>query len=186
MAQYTKIALVQSFIKLLNETPMDKITVKDIVEDCGVNRNTFYYYFSDIYAILEEVFISETQVALEGQKNYDSWQESFLQSIKFAVENRKAVYHVYNSMNREQLDNYVYNVTFPLLQKVVEIESQDIPASDEDKEFIANFYTFAIMGMLGDWISNGMKEPQLFVSKISFLFDGAIKNALEKSVQKNS
>ncbi len=77
MPQYTKIALIQSFIKLLNETPMDKITVKDIVEDCGVNRNTFYYYFSDIYAMLEEVFISETQSALEGQKNYDSWQESF-------------------------------------------------------------------------------------------------------------
>lgn len=43
MAQFTKQAIINSFLKLLEETPLDKITVKDIVEDCGINRNTFYY-----------------------------------------------------------------------------------------------------------------------------------------------
>lgn len=48
MLQLTKKAIVNSFIKLLNEKPLDKITVKNIAEDCGINRNTFYYHFSDI------------------------------------------------------------------------------------------------------------------------------------------
>lgn len=41
MANFTKKAIRDSFVKLLNEKPISQITVKDIVEDCGVNRNTF-------------------------------------------------------------------------------------------------------------------------------------------------
>lgn len=183
MPQFTKMALINSFTKLLNEVPLDKITVKDIVEECGVNRNTFYYYFSDIYAILEELLLSETQAALESQKDFDSWQDSFFNSVKFAVDNRRAVYHIYNSLSREQLEKYLYNVTCPLMKDYVELQSENIKALDEDKDFIASFYTFALIGMFNDWISNGMKDPQTFVTKMSTLFDGTIKNALEKSVE---
>lgn len=48
MANFTKRAIRDSFVKLLNERPLSQITVKDIVDDCGVNRNTFYYHFRDI------------------------------------------------------------------------------------------------------------------------------------------
>ena len=48
MSQLTKRAITESFMKLINQVPFDKITVKDIVEDCGVNRNTFYYHYRDI------------------------------------------------------------------------------------------------------------------------------------------
>ena len=44
MAQFTKRAIVESFIRLLNEKPLDKITVKEILDYCGINRNTIYYH----------------------------------------------------------------------------------------------------------------------------------------------
>ena len=40
MAQFTKKAIVEAFLKLLNEKPLDKITVKEIVDNCGINPNT--------------------------------------------------------------------------------------------------------------------------------------------------
>ena len=52
MSQLTKYALEQSLKKLLRERPLDKITIKDLVEDCGVNRQTFYYHFQDIYDLI--------------------------------------------------------------------------------------------------------------------------------------
>lgn len=55
MANFTKKAIEASFIKLLTERPLSQITVKDIVTDCGVNRNTFYYYFEDIPKLIETV-----------------------------------------------------------------------------------------------------------------------------------
>lgn len=56
MAQFTKTAIIESFLHLLETRSIEKITVKDIVEDCGVNRKTFYYYFKDIYDLTESVF----------------------------------------------------------------------------------------------------------------------------------
>ena len=55
MPPFTKKAIIESFLHLAERKPPDKITVRDIVDDCGVNRNTFYYYFQDIYAVLEEL-----------------------------------------------------------------------------------------------------------------------------------
>ena len=46
-------ALKASFLRQLEERPLREITVKDIVQGCGVNRNTFYYHFKDIPALLE-------------------------------------------------------------------------------------------------------------------------------------
>ncbi len=54
MPSFTKKAIMESFLRLAGKKPLDKITVRDIVDDCGINRNTFYYYFQDIYAVLEE------------------------------------------------------------------------------------------------------------------------------------
>ena len=45
MPPFAKREIKNSFIKLLTERPISQITVKDIVEDCGVNRNSFYYHF---------------------------------------------------------------------------------------------------------------------------------------------
>ena len=47
MSQITKRALAESLKKLLLEKPLDRITVSDITEDCGVSRMTFYYHFKD-------------------------------------------------------------------------------------------------------------------------------------------
>ncbi len=65
MAVRTKQAIRQAFIELLNERPLDKISVKDIAERSTVNRNTFYYYYADIYALVEEIFQTETQLFME-------------------------------------------------------------------------------------------------------------------------
>ncbi len=90
MSQITKRAIMQSFMKLLNQRPLDKITVRDIVDDCGVTRSTFYYYFEDVYALLEEVFRQETAKALERHREDYDWEAGFLDGVSFAMENKKA------------------------------------------------------------------------------------------------
>ena len=55
MASFTRKAIMDSFMKLVDQRPISKITIKDIVEDCGVNRNTFYYHFADIPALIEAI-----------------------------------------------------------------------------------------------------------------------------------
>ena len=85
MSQLTKRAITESFMKLINQVPFDKITVKDIVEDCGVNRNTFYYHYSDIYALLDEILENETKRVLTENLEESSWRDAILESCSFAL-----------------------------------------------------------------------------------------------------
>lgn len=76
MSELTKRAIQESFKKLLSNQPLDKITVKNITDDCGVNRNTFYYHYSDIYQLLEEIFLTEAQKSVEKMEVGQSWEGS--------------------------------------------------------------------------------------------------------------
>ena len=57
MSQTTKRALEASLKKLLLQKPLNKITINDITEDCGVNRMTFYYHFKDIYDLVDWILV---------------------------------------------------------------------------------------------------------------------------------
>ena len=120
MSQITKQALASSLRKLLEEKPLDKITVVDVAEDCGVNRQTFYYHFRDIYDLVDWFFAAETTRALEGKETYDTWQEGFLRIFAWVQENRTLVVNAYRSVSREQVEQYLYQVTYRLLYGVVE------------------------------------------------------------------
>ena len=150
MSEITKRALASSLKKLLNEKPLDKITVIDIAEDCGVNRQTFYYHFQDIYDLLEWYFASEASEALLGKKSYDTWQQGFLQTFQWVQKNRSLVLNAYRSVSREQMERYLYEVTMKLLIDVVEEQAAGLSVRAEDKPLIASFYKFAFVGLLLD------------------------------------
>ena len=64
MSQITKRALEQSLKNLLLKKPLNKITISDITEDCGINRMTFYYHFQDIPALIEEIITEQTKTII--------------------------------------------------------------------------------------------------------------------------
>lgn len=180
--QYTKKIIRHVFIKMLNERPLNKITVKDIATECEINRNTFYYYYTDVYALLSEIFQTELQTVIDEYNDTLSWEESFILAARFALENKKAIYHVYNSMQREELVNYIYNVSGNVMVRYVEKVSQGISASLGDRKIIASFYQCALTEMVLHWIASGMKEdPDTIVRRIGQLFDGNIELSLKRS-----
>ncbi|MFZ2538995.1 MAG: TetR/AcrR family transcriptional regulator C-terminal domain-containing protein [Oscillospiraceae bacterium] len=181
MSQTTKKALAASLKKLLTQKPLDKITVIDIVEDCEVNRQTFYYHFQDIYDLVEWIFISDASKALEGKKTYATWQQGFLQIFEYTLENKALILNAYHSISREQVERYLYDITYNLLIGVVEEKAIGMSVRNDDKKFIADFYKFPFVGMMLDWIRLGMKEePKIIIDRLSILIHDDITRALEK------
>lgn len=180
MSQTTKRALETSLKNLLLQKPLDKITINDIAEDCGINRMTFYYHFKDIYDLIEWSCVEDATKALAGKKTYDTWQEGILQIFEAVKENKPFIMNVYRSVSREQVENYLFKVTYDLLIYVVNETSKEMSVSEEDKTFIANFYKYAFVGLMLDWIKNDMKEdPQKIIDKLSLLMHGNFLRALE-------
>ena len=186
MSQLTKKAISEAFISLLNETPLDKITVKDIVERCQINRNTFYYYYRDIYALLEDLFQAEVKKALEAEEiTGENWQDAYLRAISFVMENRKAVYHIYHSISRETLERYLYEVTGGLMLRFVRKQADGILAKESDIRLTADFYKCALVGMSLEWFGKGMKEdPEWIVRRMGVLLEGDIRAMLKRGAEK--
>lgn len=158
MAVRTKQAIRQAFIELLNERPLDKISVKDIAERSTVNRNTFYYYYADIYALVEEIFQTETQLFMEKLHSYASWEEAFREATAFVSENKRAVHHLFNSGNRNILEHYYHKVTYAAMLSYVRGQAEGLSAAEEDIQALAQFYAAALSGMTADWLRGGMKS----------------------------
>lgn len=181
MSQITKRALEESLKKMLLKKPVNKITISDITEDCGINRMTFYYHFKDIYDLVEWSCVEDAARALDGKKTYDTWQQGFQQIFQAVLDNKPFVQNVYQSVNQEQVETYLYSLTHNLLIGVIEEKAVGMQVRDEDKEFITDFFKFAFVGLMLDWIRNGMKkDPQQIIDRLSILIEGDITRALNK------
>lgn len=180
MSQITKRALEASLKKLLLQKSLEKITINDITEDCGISRMTFYYHFKDIYDLIEWACEEDASKAIEGNKTYDTWQLGFLQIFEVVLDNKPFIMNVFHSVGREQVERYLYKLTYNLLIAVVDEKSAGMNIRDDDKAFIADFYKYAFVGLMLEWIRKDMKEePQSIIDRLSALMHGNITGALE-------
>ena len=181
MADMTKQALGASLKRLLLTKPVTRITINDIAEDCGISRGTFYYHFQDIYDLVEWTTREDARRVLEGNRSYNTWQLGFLNIFRAVEENKPFILNVYRHVSREQIEQFLYQVVYGLLRDVVEERSAGMTVKEEDKRFIADFYKFAFVGLMLNWIQGDMKEdPEAIIARLSVLIEGDITRCLNK------
>lgn len=183
MANKTKHAIKEALMKLLDDRPFDKISVKDLVDACGISRNTFYYHYHDVYEVLEDIFEEETQKNIGEADTWDLWEDGILQAVEFALNNRRAVYHVYHSLNREELERYLHRVVGSLAQEFVRQQAADLNVNEIDIKLLSVFYKHGVVGIFLEWLDNNMREdPVRLIKRMGFLMRGTIRRCLEKTV----
>lgn len=187
MNNITKNALEESLKKFLLQKPLDKITISDLTTDCGISRMAFYYHFKDIYDLVEWSCIEDASRALQGKKTYDTWQEGLQQIFEAVLENKPFILNVYRSVKREQVENYLYSLTYQLIEGVVEEQSKNLMVTEEQKKFIADFYKYSFVGVMLDWIKRGMKEaPEEIANMVCVTMHGNIGNSLRNRRRKDN
>ncbi|MGG6309453.1 TetR/AcrR family transcriptional regulator C-terminal domain-containing protein [Paenibacillus macerans] len=180
----TKKALAASLKNMMTHVPLNKITVKHIVDECGLNRQTFYYHFQDIYELLGWIYQTEAVDAIAGERSYRTWTSGFYKIFKYIEDNRAFCLNTLNSLARNHLDSYLYTVTNQLVMGVVEEVSDGMEVAEADKRFLANFYTLAFAGLVIQWMRDGMKErPEVIIEKLSELAEGHFERALQRYEQ---
>lgn len=186
MPNATKAALEESLKRLLLKKPLDKITITDITTDCGISRMAFYYHFKDIYDLVEWSCVEDGTKALQGKKTYDSWTEGLTQIFEAVLENKPFIMNVYRNVDRERMERYLYHLTYDLIVGVVQEKSKDLDISGEDKKFIANFYKYGFVGIMLEWIQEGMKEDiEELVNKMNLTLHNTVTTSI-RNFHKNS
>lgn len=181
MKKITQKALAESLKKQMLIKPLAKITVNDIVNECGLNRRTLYYYFQDIYDLLEWIYKTEIHDILGKNRTSKTWGKGFLEIFIYLQNNKPMVLNTFNSVERDILENHLYNESFTIIYEVVNELASDIDVNEKDKIYIANFYKIAFVGTIIEWIKNNMiEDPNIIINKLQKIITGDIHRALLK------
>jgi len=186
MKHYAKPEIINSFKDLLNKKSMDKVTVKEICTQCGVNRQTFYYYFKDIMDILNFIIFEELAVEIAQNRTFETWEDGFLSTMHYLKKNSKMILHIYKSSYWNEAKVYFVEFSNKLLNHVVdECENNlDVKLQDKDQLFIVNFYRHVFNGLMMDWVSEGMKEePEVILRKLLLMITGSIPRSVDAFIK---
>ena len=182
MVSKKKNAIMQSLLKLLEERPLNKITVKDIVDDCGINRNTFYYHFEDISALIEAIIIDEVDRVMMQYRDISSMEECIEMAMRLGLDHRRALYHIYNSTNRDFLERRLLEICRHAATQFVAKTAGDMDIRPDDRDIIIQFDKCELFGLVIDWLNGGMPEgtEERFL-RLCELRSGSIETMLRRS-----
>lgn len=168
MANFTRKAIKEAFLKLLEQYPLAEITIKDIVEECGINRNSFYYHYQDLPALVEEIIKEDADKIIRTYPSVTSIVECFDAATEFASCRKKAIMHMYRSINRDTFERYLMMVCEYFVQRYVDTALAQESIEANDKKTIIDYYKCVCFGLIINWLELGMDEN--YISSIRRIF----------------
>ncbi len=158
MPNFTRRAIKATFIKLLDERPLNNITVKDIVEECGINRNSFYYHYQDLPTLIDEIIKEEADAVILKYSSVKTVVECYDALLDFASNHKKAIMHIYHSISRDAFEHHLMELSKYFIQSYINIALEEKIIKKKDEATIVNYYKCTFFGLIIDWLNTGMTE----------------------------
>lgn len=184
MPEQTKWILAEALRKKMAVKPLNKITIQEIVDMCGFNRQTFYYHFRDIYDLLHWIFEYDAERILENRLTTETWADALLQVLRYIEENKEMCLCALRGMQHDMLSRFLYIDVEPLIKEVIEQIAQDETIDEPYKNFITHFYTLSIAATIEDWLQGNCKDMQISAEKLATLIDITISGNLQSAMQR--
>ncbi len=160
MPSGTKETIKSVFLELLNQKSINKISVRAIAEGCGINRNSFYYYFQDIPSLIEEIATETVPALIQKYPSISSLDEAVDAAFQSTLKNKRAFLHIYNSVNRDIYERYLMKICEYVVKTYFEtaFSAAKDKISEYDREIMTRFTKCALFGLYIEWINEGMKD----------------------------
>ena len=184
----TKQTLAKALKQIMEKKSLSKITINELTSVCHLNRNTFYYYFQDIYDLLKWFLEQE---AIEVIKKFDLIQdteEAFRFIMRYIEDNKSIINCAYDSMGYEQLRFFLYKDLFDVMHKTINEgeKTMNISVDEEFKNFMTEFYTAAIASTIIDWIKNrSTKDRETAIQNMLMICQVSIPQVLLAKAQQH-
>ena len=170
----TKRMLTDSLKRLMQQKPLDRISIKEITDGCGMQRQTFYYYFKDIYDQIRWLYEQDISAFLRRDRG-TSWQEGILNLFYYVRENRVVCQNILKFIGREHLRYFFYDDVHRLVRKAALDFRETSDCDPAYASYLARFLALAFAGILESWVLGEMdEEPETVVAYIEiFIQDQA-------------
>jgi len=180
ITEMTKKLLSKSLKKLLSKKPLNKITVKDIVNECKLTRQTFYYHFQDIYELLDWTYKNEIGHILNDSQN-DSWENVIKNTLIYIRDNKSMFNHTLQSIGREHFEQAIYTDLYNFSKNKIKKLSIEMEIPEEKINFLANLHSITLISVIIQWANNNMKENlDVIVKMLDTTINAATLNVLKE------
>ena len=181
MASSTKRALADALKQMMEVKPIAKITVKDLVEICNVNRQTFYYHFDDVYDLLEWVFEEDANRVLPKEVLYERWQEDVMVFFQYLYDNSSFALNIYNSGSRLYMLRFLKGRLESCIRSFADIVSEGMNIDKQDYDFVIELYSNGIIGLISQWMDMNMQTPKVITQeRLIKMLGGSVENMLSR------
>ena len=183
----TKKALAESLKILLKNQGFDKITVADIASGCGMNRQSFYYHFLDKYDLVNWVYSTEIISANTTELTFENWGDRMADILSIMKREQVFFQATLRSSAGDTFHQYLFKTTRGLLIDIIRKLVDGHEINYDNLSFIAEFYTFGIVGIVTQWAKNGMHEsPEQLAEHLRSLVNDSKQFAVSRYFQEAS
>ena len=164
--------------ELMTQKPLNRITVAEIMDTCGMRRQHFYYYFTDIYDLLRWTFEKEALELLQQQQGVFHWQNGFLHLFQYINQNRAVCLCALDSLGKESLKRLLEADVSSIVDRAVRqtAEENGLSAHSPEVEVVICLVTIMMAGAVESWLRGELTQtPEELTRRIDMMFQDYIR-----------
>ena len=154
VSEITKRQLCDSLKALMGQKPLEKITIREVTEGCGLQRQAFYYHFQDIYDLVRWMFQQEAVSLLQQHEGALLWQEGLLQLFHYLQENKAICLCALKSISRSHLKRFFQADIYAIIHHTIDglVEQMQLPSEKVEQELLTHMFVIALAGIMESWL----------------------------------
>ena len=180
-SEAAKRAICAALKNRMSQKSLNKITVSEIMRDCGMARQHFYYHFEDIYDAVRWMFDQEAVALLREHEGVMLWQDGLLQHFEYLQENRAVCLCALHSMSREHLKRFFQTDIHAIIQNTLLGIAAELqyPASAREVALLTEVYVGALASMMENWLLGEIPEsPEELIRFVDQLLKDHLRGAI--------
>ena len=175
-----KTMLAHALRDALQTVPLSKVTVSGLTRTAGVTRQAFYYHFADIRDLTVWVFKREVADQIITHATHEDWTDGLLAMFVWMQNHPEETRSVVSSLGMEDLQIFLHKQLRAVMEAIVDQHSIDLRVTEDDRVFVTDHFTLAILGHISQWLATGMStDPYILTERIARVLDGQVRRSLE-------
>lgn len=158
--QTTKELIAESLKELFAQKSADKITVKEIAQNCGITPATFYNHFRDKYDLIVWIYAEPVKNIVNKMiKSQHKLYDAIFGVINYFAENRKFIINaIMHTAGQDSFIYHVFRINFAIMRDLVK-ESQNLNELPQEVEMLLKLYVYGTVQLVCEWLVNDMPVP---------------------------
>ena len=146
-----KQTIAQAAMTLLVKKGVKKLTVKDIVEECHITRQAFYYHFEDIPELFRWTIERQTGQMLKEVLSKGTAQDGLRCFFVMATSLLPYVKRGMDSNYRSELEQLLLQYMQQFFAQAAEVSHSYTACSASERKLILRYHSHAVLGLLSEW-----------------------------------